>query len=70
MNIQDILTIYDYNYWANKRILAASEKVTEKQFLAPAIFHSVDCAARLSTSSMPNWAGECFSSRITGPHRS
>jgi uncharacterized damage-inducible protein DinB len=38
MNIQDILTIYDYNYWANKRILTASEKVTEKQFLAPANF--------------------------------
>src|ERR1700690_2240423 len=38
MNIQDILTIYEYNYWANKRILAASEKVTEKQFLAPANF--------------------------------
>ena len=38
MNIQDILTIYDYNYWANKRILAASAKVTEKQFLAPATF--------------------------------
>ena len=38
MNIQDILTLYEYNYWANKRILAASEKVTEKQFLAPANF--------------------------------
>ena len=38
MNIQDILTIYEYNYWANKRILAASEKVTQKQFLAPASF--------------------------------
>ena len=38
MNIQDILTIYEYNYWANKRILAASAKVTEKQFLSPASF--------------------------------
>ena len=38
MNIQDILTIYEYNYWANKRILVASKKVTEKQFLAPANF--------------------------------
>jgi uncharacterized damage-inducible protein DinB len=38
MNIQDILTIYEYNYWANNRILSASEKVTEKQFLAPANF--------------------------------
>ena len=38
MNTQDILIIYEYNYWANKRILAASAKVTEKQFLAPASF--------------------------------
>jgi uncharacterized damage-inducible protein DinB len=38
MNLQDILTIYDYNYWANQRILEASEKVAEKQFLAPANF--------------------------------
>jgi uncharacterized damage-inducible protein DinB len=38
MNIQDILLIYEYNYWANKRILSASEKVTEKQFLVPANF--------------------------------
>jgi len=38
MNLQDILLIYDYNYWANKRILAASEKLSEEQFLAPASF--------------------------------
>ncbi len=38
MNIQDSLLMYDYNYWANKLILAAAEKVTEKQFLAPANF--------------------------------
>jgi uncharacterized damage-inducible protein DinB len=38
MNIQDILTIYDYNYWANKRILAGSAKVTQEQFDAPASF--------------------------------
>ena len=38
MNIQDIILIYEYNYWANKRILAASEKVTQEQFLAPASF--------------------------------
>ena len=32
MNIQDILTIYEYNYWANRRILGASAKVTQEQF--------------------------------------
>ena len=38
MNIQDIQFTYDYNYWANGKILAASEKVTQEQFLAPADF--------------------------------
>lgn len=38
MNIQGIHLIYDYNYWANGKILEASEKVTEEQFLAPAAF--------------------------------
>ena len=38
MNIQDILTIYEYNYWANKRILAKCKDVTQEQFLAPAKF--------------------------------
>ena len=67
MNIQDILTIYEYNYWANKRILSASEKVTEEQFLAPANFPFG--AARWSTLWMPSSAGGCFSKIITGPRR-
>ena len=36
MNIRDIQLIYEYNYWANGQILAATAKVTEEQFLAPA----------------------------------
>ncbi len=36
MNIEDIQLIYEYNYWASGEILAASAKVTEQQFLAPA----------------------------------
>ena len=38
MNIQDILLIYEYNYWANKRILTASTQVAQEQFAAPASF--------------------------------
>jgi len=38
MNIQDILLIYEYNYWANKRILAQCKMVTQEQFTAPAEF--------------------------------
>ena len=35
MNIRDILTLYDYNYWATRRILAASVRVSPEQFLIP-----------------------------------
>jgi uncharacterized damage-inducible protein DinB len=35
MNISDLLILYDYNYWATGRILAASVNATEEQFLAP-----------------------------------
>jgi len=38
MNIQDIHLLYEYNYWANKRILAASTNVAQEQFDAPASF--------------------------------
>jgi uncharacterized damage-inducible protein DinB len=38
MNIRDIHLLYDYNYWANKKILAASAGVTPEQFNAPASF--------------------------------
>jgi uncharacterized damage-inducible protein DinB len=34
MNIRDMLTLYDYNYWANRQILAASAQVSTEQFMA------------------------------------
>ncbi len=36
MNKQDILTLYDYNYWANSRLVRAAARVTDEQFSAPA----------------------------------
>ncbi|MBI2757613.1 MAG: hypothetical protein HYX49_02950 [Chloroflexi bacterium] len=36
MNIQDILLIYEYNYWANQRVLAQCKNVTLEQFIAAA----------------------------------
>lgn len=35
MNKQDILTLYDYNYWANGRILDAAEQLTAEQYTTP-----------------------------------
>jgi uncharacterized damage-inducible protein DinB len=36
MNKSDILTLYDYNYWATARVLNAAIQLTPEQFTAPA----------------------------------
>jgi uncharacterized damage-inducible protein DinB len=36
MQKSDLLLLYDYNYWANQRILAAVKKVSQESFMAPA----------------------------------
>ena len=36
VNKNEILILYDYNYWANARVLSAAARVTPEQFLAPA----------------------------------
>lgn len=36
MNKNDILTLFDYNYWANARVLNAAARLTPDQFTAPA----------------------------------
>ena len=38
MNSADVLTLYEYNYWANKLILDAAAQVTPEQLLASASF--------------------------------
>lgn len=38
MNKQDILIFYQYNQWANAKILNAAANLTPEQFLAPAAF--------------------------------
>ncbi len=38
MNKTDITTIFEYNYWANQRILSAASQVSPDQFAAPTAF--------------------------------
>jgi uncharacterized damage-inducible protein DinB len=38
MNTQDIRILYEYNCWANARILAAASKISEAQYLEPGTF--------------------------------
>lgn len=36
MKKSEILTLYEYNYWANERVLRAAARVTPDQYEAPA----------------------------------
>jgi uncharacterized damage-inducible protein DinB len=36
VNRDDVLTLYEYNYWANHRVLGAASGVTLQEFAAPA----------------------------------
>jgi uncharacterized damage-inducible protein DinB len=36
MHKADLITLYDYNYWANARILDAAAQVSHEQYCAPA----------------------------------
>lgn len=36
MNKSDILTLFDYNYWANARVLNAAAQLGQDQLIAPA----------------------------------
>ncbi|MBL8098108.1 MAG: DinB family protein [Anaerolineales bacterium] len=36
MNLKDVLFMFEYNYWGNKKILTACKNITQEQFLAPA----------------------------------
>jgi uncharacterized damage-inducible protein DinB len=38
MRTRDVLTLYDYNYWANSLLLGAAARLTTEQFAAPASF--------------------------------
>jgi uncharacterized damage-inducible protein DinB len=34
----DLITLFDYNYWANSRILTAAARVTQEQLVSPTAF--------------------------------
>ena len=37
MNLPDIFLLYEYHYWATRRILTASAQVSPEQFMVPAL---------------------------------
>ncbi len=38
MELQDVMLIYDYNYWATERLLAAAVNVSQEEYTAPTAF--------------------------------
>src|SRR5512145_3323660 len=38
MDIRDIHLLYEYNYWANKKLLTAGADISQEQFMKPASF--------------------------------
>jgi uncharacterized damage-inducible protein DinB len=55
MNTQDIQLLYQYNCWANKRILDAAEKVNQEQFLASASYPHGGLRGTLTHTLFAEW---------------
>lgn len=55
MNKQDIQLLFDYNQWANARILKAASKLTEEQFLASAAFPQGGLRSTLTHTLFAEW---------------
>ena len=55
MNKQDILLLYQYNQWANAKILSAAANVTQEQYLAPASFPHGGLRGTLAHTLSAEW---------------
>jgi len=55
MNRQDIQLLFEYNSWANSRILQAASKVSQEQFEAPAPFPHGGLRGTLTHTLFAEW---------------
>ena len=55
MNKSDILTLFQYNAWANARVLNAASRVTIEQFLTPSSFSYDDLRGTLVHTLFAEW---------------
>lgn len=55
MRIDDLRLLYEYNYWANARILRAAEGLSDEQLLAPAPFPSGSLRGTLVHTMSAEW---------------
>ncbi len=67
MQIQDVLLLYDYNYWATGRILGAAAQVSLEQFLASARFSFGSLRATLAHTldTEYSWRMRCQHNALT-----
>lgn len=56
MNKQELLTLFDYNYWANERILRAVAQVSPADFVAPRSFSHGGLRGTLVHTLSAEWA--------------
>lgn len=56
MNTQDIRMLYEYNCWANARILGAAAQISDAQFLAPGDFPHGGLRGTLVHTLFAEWA--------------
>src|SRR5262245_5889349 len=55
MNEKDIHVLYEYNRWANARILGAASQISEVQFLAPGAFGHGGLRGTLAHTLFAEW---------------
>jgi uncharacterized damage-inducible protein DinB len=55
MNKQDILTLYNYNQWANAKILNAASNLSQDQFLADASYPHGGLRGTLTHALFAEW---------------
>jgi uncharacterized damage-inducible protein DinB len=67
MRVEDMLILYEYNYWANGRILAAAARVSQEQFSVPSA-HSLGSLRRILLHTLDaefGWRMRCQHNQST-----
>ncbi|MBX3064773.1 MAG: DinB family protein [Anaerolineae bacterium] len=68
MKIDDIKLLYEYNYWAHKRILNTATKVSEVQYFAPTVEGYRSLHVTLVHALDAEWSWRlCFEERVSEP---
>ncbi len=56
MHKDDLITLFDYGYWANQELLSAAARLSEEAFLAPSTVTTRDLRATLVHNIDVDWS--------------